>query len=95
MQCSNFGIAIVAMAATASALTGPLPHPAQRDGFLTFTPDDNDDLASASAREAGELITADLGSLLHLPPARFWAVVLSDASLRDCLDSFLRFRRCE
>ncbi|KAF8062062.1 hypothetical protein HT031_004322 [Scenedesmus sp. PABB004] len=78
------------MAPSAAAVRG-----GDGDGgcFVTFLPGDNQDLASASTQATVELMSADLSQLLRLPPAAFWHVVLADASLHACLDSFLRFRR--
>jgi hypothetical protein len=63
--------------------------------FLPFLPGDNADLSDPSSRAALDAINEDLGLLTRLAPGDFWAAVLSDdRSLHDCLDSFLRFRRC-
>lgn len=66
-----------------------------RRAFLPFLPADNAELSDPSSRAALEAINEDLGQLLQLSPGDFWAAVLSDdRSLHDCLDSFLRFKRC-
>jgi hypothetical protein len=62
--------------------------------FVPFLDVDNHDLA-LGAQQVLETINGDLGQLLRLPSAEFWRVVAGDPSLRTCLDSFLRFRRCQ
>lgn len=64
-------------------------------GFVPFLPGDNSDLAAPESRAALERINADLGRLLRASPADFWATLLQDdRSIHDCLDSFLRYKRC-
>lgn len=63
------------------------------DGFIPFLPRDNGGFDEPESEAAIEAINEDLGCLLKLPPADFWAIVKNEQSLPKCLDSYLRFKK--
>jgi hypothetical protein len=61
--------------------------------FLPFLPGDNGALGDPSSQEVIDIINEDLARLLRQKPADFWHTVRSDRSLKECLDSYLRYCR--
>lgn len=61
--------------------------------FLPFLPEDNGSLDNPASQEALSIINEDLAKLLKLKPAEFWQVAKTDRSLKECIDSYLRYCR--
>ena len=61
--------------------------------FVPFLPQDEQSLDEIS-EAATQQISEDLGWLLSQDAQAFWEVVQRNQSLRTCIDSYLRFKRC-
>jgi hypothetical protein len=69
------------------------PATKQSSSFLPFLPGDNGALGDPTSHEVLEIINEDLARLLRLKPAEFWQAARSDRSLKECIDSYLRYCR--